>query len=259
MIDWLHYKPTFLAHATVVNVCEPPPSSLTMSSESERNDADPNPKRTIVSEPSSSSKLSQHSGDADADAAHALTPPGRLARFEKKFFSRYVPSRDYVDVLCSRYWRYKDASFVFYRGAVLSLNHIWSRWCTANGIYRNQSYEWKVQRGDFRKVVDGLAVVWDAWEDLKYEIEKCGYRSPEDRDSFTTRVHDYYPPIWEHSILFKDKHRGKFDPFRDLQRREQMRDLYERHLPEVFGYKKLESTLYHCLYYDLTGDNTSGG
>ncbi|KZV88395.1 hypothetical protein EXIGLDRAFT_772756 [Exidia glandulosa HHB12029] len=221
-----------------------------MSYKSDRNDADPNPKRTIVSEPSSSRRPSNHSGDANINAAHALTPRGQLSRLET-FFGRYVPSWDHVDVLCWRYWRYKDAypppgidaSFVFYRGAVLSLNHIWSRWCAADRIYKNQSYEWQEQRADFRKVMNRLAIVWDKWEDLKYEIEKGGYRSSEDCDSFATRVEDVRllnaldklftaeqelnfeevpHSVW-YTIICKEKHKVKFYSFTEgPQRRGQI-------------------------------------
>ncbi|KZV88407.1 hypothetical protein EXIGLDRAFT_839272 [Exidia glandulosa HHB12029] len=261
--------------------------------ESERNDASPNPKRTATTDaPRKRLRTDKLSSASDADKNDKavepqheekhLTPRGWFAAVQKIFGShRDVPSCVYVDILCSRYWRYKDASFVFYRGAVLSQNHVRLRALHAAGSLNPQyaqsaggvaAMEWLREKG-LPSVLNRLTEVGMRWRDLERAIKESSSKSPdpEDRDSFTTLMEDVallraldelwkaerkidstiHPSDWKRAIISKQKHDAKFEPFRDPERRRHLGDLYKENLVEAFGYHKLGRPLFGTLQEDL--------
>ncbi|KZV88405.1 hypothetical protein EXIGLDRAFT_178135 [Exidia glandulosa HHB12029] len=241
--------------------------------ESERNDANPNPRRTAAPKPSLAldqkydALKSRHPGKP-------LTTRGGFAGLQKHF-GRYVPSWDYVDVLCSRYWRYKDATFVFYRGAVLSYKHMRIRFREAAAFFdpmiygHSPAYAERLRKQGFTTVFDRINDVCRQWGNLIRAIQKSDSRSPEDRDSFAAHREDVkllyaldrlwdaerntdntVAPTWKRAIVSKQKHDAKFEPFRDWERQGQMCKLYTEHLPRLFENGTPDSRLLAALGFD---------
>ncbi|KZV97389.1 hypothetical protein EXIGLDRAFT_764511 [Exidia glandulosa HHB12029] len=150
--------------------------------ESERNDANANPKHAAFAATTPKpSSTSEYDADEKYEAlepqheAKYLTPRGGFAGIQK-YFGYYKPSWDYVDVLCSRYWRYKDASFIFYRGAVLSHQHMHSQFVAAATKFdRKVSLPEHIERlreQGFSTVLNRLGDVCGQWKLLKHAIQE---------------------------------------------------------------------------------------